>query len=87
MSGVETRKSLEQPAKVDGDGALKSNLRSCAPRDFRLSQRGSEVLEEVQRMSLEGEIRLCSMTEARTAEPSLPVMEVRAIILRDGVRR
>lgn len=81
MFGVETRNNFEQSVKVEGEGALKSNLRTWAPFDFRSPQRGSVMGEEVQRTSWEAGRRLCSRIEERTAEPSLPVTEVKANIL------
>jgi hypothetical protein len=50
---------------------------------LRMSHLGSLVLEDVQIMREEGDIRLC-WREWRVAVPSLPVQLVRASIVRDG---
>ncbi len=82
IRGVETRKSFVQPVKVAGSGSSKLNDRTWAPFALRSSQRGELMSEEVQRTSEDGGMRECLIIAESVALPSLPVMEVRASIVR-----
>lgn len=82
---METRKSLVQPAKAAGSGVSKLKGRMALGDSWALreSHFGVFVSDDVQITSSEGGMRFCERRAWRVAEPSFPVVDVRASIFRD----